>query len=162
MAIGFIINKKKHICIVQSDNSVIGAFEVMFDQRSMIFCQATSEITGYSIRKQLWKDLMDGSAEICKAFRKKIYLNYHAKIKKTLDQHKNEAILKFSQRNDYDMILVAQEREEIVNSTKARYMMYMYELPLGDEKDERSLKEIRNSIDVRLDHTFDHLEQVYF
>ena len=39
--------------------SVIGAFNVCFNKRSLFIFQAKSKCTGFSIRKSNWKKIMD-------------------------------------------------------------------------------------------------------
>jgi hypothetical protein len=50
-AIGFELNKKTEYVVIKKDLCLVGAYAVVFDERSQVIYKAITEVSGFSIRK---------------------------------------------------------------------------------------------------------------
>lgn len=66
--IGFEINKIRKFVLRFEKNLVIGAYNCIFDERSMFIVLCKTECSGYFIRKHKWKEVLKDFESIKKEF----------------------------------------------------------------------------------------------
>lgn len=79
--IGFDFNKEKKYCHKYTDNIIIGAFNVTFQQRASFLYTCTSNIYGYFIRKKNWLEMLDEFDTLAQCIKRNILSEYFLKLK---------------------------------------------------------------------------------
>lgn len=74
--IGYEINKIRKFILRISKNTVIGAFNVLFDRRQNFIYRTHSDCKGYFIRKTIWKKILVLFPEFLPILRKKVLFDF--------------------------------------------------------------------------------------
>ena len=99
--IGYQVNKQKRYCIKYTDKCVIGAFGCTFNQRAAFIYACYNDNSGYSIRKEKWKEMIESNDEIGSIVRKNVLIEYITQIRSKVLIKKRQAIRKAMERKDY-------------------------------------------------------------
>ena len=77
VVIGYDINKMKKYCMRFTEKCLIGAYEMTYGHRAQFIYTALTTVSGYSIRKQNWKVLMDKhDGDVVKKFKLNIFFDH--------------------------------------------------------------------------------------
>lgn len=105
--VGYDINKMKRYCMRFQEKCLIGAYEMTYGQRAQFIYTALTSVSGYTIRKQNWKKLLDQEeGEIVKKFKQNIIFS-HMRINAKVHLKRKQAMQKIVQRSDYNMLQVS-------------------------------------------------------
>ena len=99
--VGYEINKVKKFKLRLTKNSVIGAFNVLFDRRQNFIYRAYTDCKGYFIRKIGWKKILNMYPEFKPILRKKVLFEFFFQVRKPIDRFKLQEIEKYNTRNDF-------------------------------------------------------------
>lgn len=92
MVIGYEINHEKRYCIKYSDSIIIGAYEVMFNEKSSFIYTAMTNVEGFFIRKFKWDTLRQDHEEISNYIKRNILMDYMINIRLKVIVNKKKAI----------------------------------------------------------------------
>ena len=112
MLIGYEINKCRKYCLKYVDKSVIGAYGVTFNQRSAFIYTALTNCYGFSIRKQNWQKIIETNVEMGCIMKQTVLMQYITQIRSKVMVRKKRAIAKMFARNDHQMILASEYKDE--------------------------------------------------
>ena len=103
--IGYEINRIKKYVLRFKGINVIGAYDCTFNKRSTFVYKTISVCKGYSIRKHKWKAICQSNQELSSYLNVLIFHDFETRIKKKILIEKEQDMIKWSQRADYESIL---------------------------------------------------------
>ena len=74
--VGYEINKVKKYCLQFQDTCVIGAYNVVFNQKSVFVYASLTKVKGFTIRKDKWMEIMGEFPKLELGFKKNIMIYY--------------------------------------------------------------------------------------
>ena len=72
VVVGYEVNKQKKYCVRYDNYCVIGSYGITFDERSNQIYTALTPVSGYSIRKENWHELMNNHQDISSCIKRNI------------------------------------------------------------------------------------------
>ena len=98
--IGYEINKQRKFILRQSNNIVVGAFNIINNVRTIFVWKCQSECTGYSIRKKAMIEILDEFPDIASHIKQNCEHIYEFKIRRPIMKIKQKHLQKLSKRKD--------------------------------------------------------------
>ena len=112
MLVGYEINKQKRYCIKYKNNCVIGGYGVTYNQRASFIYTSLTDVSGYSVRKENWFELLNQNEEIANILKGSILMNYIMTIRGKVLVKKKRAIGEYYNRKDHQMILASEYKDD--------------------------------------------------
>jgi hypothetical protein len=109
--IGFEINKTRKFVIRFDKSHMQGAYNCIFDERSMFIVMCKTECSGYFIRKHKWKSVLKEFPDVRDQFQQMCHEEYTLKIKNKMIEIKDKYLRKYKSRADFNQILSVQPNE---------------------------------------------------
>jgi hypothetical protein len=95
--IGFTVNLENKYVLRYKNYSVVGIYSVTFFKRSPFLYRTATPCSGYFIRRQMWRDIMDNNDNhLCTEFKDQIAKEYEVKIKKKMNIKKTAELVRLS------------------------------------------------------------------
>jgi len=98
--IGFQINRKKYYSLRRNNHIIIGDLECTFDYDSEFIYRAFATCEGYSIRKEVWRDIMQLFPDISMQLKNRIIKAYFYQIKIKIMSQKTMTLSRLQNRHD--------------------------------------------------------------
>ena len=92
---------------------MIGAYQVTFNKRALFICKTITQCQGYFIRKQNWVKIFNDEdfEELTDKIKVQISNDFSKNVKDPLLKQKMRDVKKYEERNDYDTVIILQEKK---------------------------------------------------
>jgi hypothetical protein len=113
---GYEINKKKYYRRQFGCSTIIGGFNICFNERHQYNVRANSEVTGLGMIRKNWFSLMDDFPIFHKQIKQKVLYFYFRQILRPLTFQKKKDIELYERRKDFhDIVYLKQDHHEFIN-----------------------------------------------
>ena len=115
-AVGYEINKLKMFRLQFGERTIIGGFNLCFNQRSFFIYKANTQVTGMAVRKKTFVPLIEEFPIFKNRVMLKFLDHYDWHIRRPLMRKRNKEIRNIMQRDDYQQILKIDNKNSIDES----------------------------------------------
>ena len=110
VAIGYEVNHQKYYILKYKNLCVLGAYGLVFDQRTEFLFTAITDVQGFCIRRENWKNLLRDNKEVEKAMKISALQFYQKNIKLKIMPFKKRTVDEFNARNDIQFIIASKQK----------------------------------------------------
>ena len=110
--IGYQVNKKPKFVIRYTDKTMVGAYNVSFNKRSLFIYKCSTDCHGYFIRKQKWVSILSQDKDIETFINQNVEKWYINQIKRKVLQLKEKDLMKMSIRKDFDCVYTVSNKDK--------------------------------------------------